>query len=118
MQSILKLLKNALSLERYQRPLTESDRQLLNRLAREIIQREMQIPAIFILESAKPLSYLGSQALAFFQPILSGLFVGNDYKQIQNILERSHSIDFLLQILEKQQEKHGKELNPCEETNH
>ena len=102
MQSILKLLKGAFSLERYQRPLTESDRQLLNRLARGIIQREMQVPAIFILESAKPLSYLGSQALAFFQPILSGLFVGNDYKQIQNILERSHSIDFLLQVLEKQ----------------
>lgn len=118
MQAILKLLKGAFSLERYQRPLNESDRQLLSQLARKITQRELQAPAIFILESAKPLSYLGSQALAFFQPILSGLFVGNDYKQIQNILERSHSIDFLLQVLEKQKEKHRKELNPCEESNH
>ena len=114
MQAILKLLKGAFSLERYQRPLNESDRQLLSQLARKITQRELQAPAIFILESAKPLSYLGSQALAFFQPILSGLFVGNDFKQIQNILESSHSLDFLLQVLEK----HRKELNPCEESNH
>ena len=41
------------------------------RLARRIVARGLATPAIFALESMKPLSFLGSQFLVFVQPFYS-----------------------------------------------
>ena len=41
------------------------------RLARGIVARGLATPAIFALESCKPLSFLGSQLLVFVQPFYS-----------------------------------------------
>lgn len=95
-------LQQAFSLERYQEPLTEQERRLLERIAAAIVRRRLETPALFILESAKPLNYLGSQAMAFFEPVVRGLFAATDYGRVRRILERRQSVEFLLQEIESQ----------------
>ena len=95
-------LCHAFSLERYDEPLTEEERRLLDKIAVEVVRRRMQVPAIFILESAKPLNYLGSQAMAFFEPVVRTLSLSSDYGQVRRILERRQSIECLLEKIEEQ----------------
>lgn len=95
-------LKQAFSLERYEEPLTDQERRLLEKIAAAILRRRLETPALFILESAKPLNYLGSQAMAFFEPVVRGLFAATDYGRVRRILERGHSVEFLLQEIENQ----------------
>ena len=41
----------------------------LERIAREVVERGMETPAIILLESAVPLSFLGSQAVVAAWPL-------------------------------------------------
>ena len=93
-------LKQAFSLERYEEPLTGQERRLLERIAAAIVRRRLETPAVFVLESAKPLNYLGSQAMAFFEPVVRGLFAATDYGRVRRILERRQSVECLLQEIE------------------
>ncbi len=98
-------LKQAFSLERYEEPLTGQERRLLEKIAAAVVRRRMETPALFILESAKPLNYLGSQAMAFFEPVVRGLFAATDYGRVRRILERRQSVECLLQEIENRAEE-------------
>lgn len=93
-------LQQAFSLERYEVPLTGQERRLLEKIAAAIVRRRLETPAVFVLESAKPLNYLGSQAMAFFEPVVRGLFAANDFGRVRRILERRQSVECLLQEIE------------------
>ena len=95
-------LQQAFSLERYEEPLTDQERRLLEKIAAAVVRRRLETPAVFVLESAKPLNYLGSQAMAFFEPVVRGLFAATDYGRVRRILERGRSVECLLQEIEKQ----------------
>lgn len=93
-------LQQAFSLERYEEPLTDQERRLLEKIAAAVVRRRLETPALFVLESAKPLNYLGSQAMAFFEPVVRGLFAATDYGRVRRILERRQSVEWLLQEME------------------
>ena len=93
-------LQQAFSLERYEEPLTGQERRLLEKIADAVVRRRLETPALFVLESAKPLNYLGSQAMAFFEPVVRGLFAATDYGRVRRILERRQSVEWLLQEIE------------------
>jgi len=94
-------LKHAFSLNCYDEPFTEKEHLLLDRIALAIVRRRMQVPSLFLLESAKPLNYLGSQAMTFFEPMIRLLFPTTEYGEIRRILERRHSIEWLLTRIEE-----------------
>ena len=94
-------LQQAFSLERYEEPLTGQERRLLEKIAAAVVKRRLETPALFVLESAKPLNYLGSQAMAFFEPVVRGLFAATDYGRVRRILERGQTVECLLQEIEK-----------------
>lgn len=93
-------LQQAFSLERYEEPLTDQESRLLEKIAEAVVRRRLETPALFVLESAKPLNYLGSQAMAFFEPVVRGLFAATDYGRVRRILERRQSVECLLQEIE------------------
>jgi hypothetical protein len=64
----------------------------------------MTVPAILLLESMKPLSFLGSQALHFFEPMVRSLFSVPDYERVAALLERRDSIEALLVRIEAKDE--------------
>ena len=60
----------------------------------------MTAPAIMALESVKPLNYIGSQAMVFFEPIIQTIFNLKDYDTMRQMLERRETIEMLLLRIE------------------
>lgn len=93
-------LKHAFAIERDFAP-TEEELQLAERLCREIVRRELVMPAVAFLEMSRPLNALGAQALHFFTPLLSAIFDARQCRRIAEFLERRGSIDWLCRRLEE-----------------
>jgi hypothetical protein len=92
-------------------PLSEADRELLGRVALAVARRRMIAPAIVFLESLRPLSYLGSQAMLFLRPFLKDIgslflrektpdVLAEQYERVAAILERREGVEALLRALE------------------
>ena len=60
----------------------------------------MTVPAILFLESVKPLSFVGSQALYFFEPMVRALFTVPEYERFAALLERRDTLEALLVKIE------------------
>jgi len=78
----------------------DSDFALLTDLARKIVRRRLSVPAIFFLETAKPLNYVGAQAMVFFGPFVQVLFESPNYERYTELLERRPTLELLLQMIE------------------
>jgi hypothetical protein len=82
-------------------PMSESDYGLLLDLARRIVRRRLAVPAIFFLESAKPLNYIGAQAMVFFGPFVQILFETPNYYRYTELLEERSTLELLLRMIEE-----------------
>ncbi|MBN1946492.1 MAG: hypothetical protein JW797_12530 [Bradymonadales bacterium] len=96
-------LKDAFSRELDYEPLTDQEVELLDRIARFTVRRHLAVPAILFLESVRPMNYLGSQVMAFFEPAVKALFTAKQYTQLRLVLEKRQSIEILLQRIEQQE---------------
>ncbi len=72
----------------------------LREIATEIKKRNLEVPAILLFESHKPLSYLGGQAMMFFAPFLVPILGYQKVHDYARLLNRRDSIERLLQYLE------------------
>lgn len=93
-------LRNAFAIERDFSP-TEEELQLAERLCREIVRREIVLPALTLLEMSRPLNSVGAQAIHFFTPMLSTIFDPQQCRRMAEFLDRRGSIDWLCQRLEE-----------------
>jgi hypothetical protein len=75
---------------------------MFGRVARLVVQYRMTVPAIFFLESVKPLSFVGSQALQFFEPMVRALFTVPEYDRFAYLMERRENLEALLAAIEQQ----------------
>ena len=82
-----------------ERPLPEH-KEVMDRFARKIIDWRMTAPAILFIESAKPLTFLGNQALIFFQPMVQSIFNFKTYDEVAEILEDRDNLEYLLSRIE------------------
>jgi hypothetical protein len=80
--------------------LPPEDQALFDRLARWIVERRMETPALLFLESSRPLSFVGAQAMHFFQPLASVLFAGPDYGRLARLMEDRANLSILLATIE------------------
>jgi hypothetical protein len=80
--------------------LSADDAQLMERMADAIVKRGMAAPATVFLESMGPMSFLGSQALHFFMPIIDLVFHAKEVEQIARLLERRESAARLIALIE------------------
>lgn len=108
-------LKHAFSMEPYYEPLTPEELALLDRIARFIVRRHMTAPALLFLEMASPLNYVGSQAMAFFEPVVRSLFSATEYMELRRILERRQSVEVLMQRIEATQAEAESPSEPPEQ---
>ncbi len=74
---------------------------VLDKVAHKVVEKQMAVPAIVFLESVKPLNFIGSQAMVFFEPIVQALFNFKDYDTFRQALEKRQSIEILLQKIER-----------------
>ena len=81
--------------------LTVDDKNFLTGIAKKIIELKLVTPAIFFLEMAKPLNFIGSQTMVFFGPIISAFVKTDGYYKAAEIFENHNSIEFLIQEIER-----------------
>ena len=93
-------LRHAFATKPAAEPLSVDDAELLDRMADAIVRRNMAAPATVFLESMGPMSFLGSQALHFFTPIIELAFSSKEVEQVARLLERRESLARLLAIIE------------------
>jgi len=82
-------------------PIPAEEDAVLEKLALKVIQWRMAVPAILFLESVKPLNYIGSQAMVFFEPMIQTVFNFKDYDTLRIAMERRENVENLLQKIEK-----------------
>jgi hypothetical protein len=81
--------------------LSAEDRDLLDRIAGRVVELRLETPAILAIESLGPLSFVGGQALVFFQPLAQALFRFRDYERFAALLERRGSLEALTVAIER-----------------
>ncbi len=81
-------------------PLPEEEYAVLDKVAKKVVEKSMAVPAIVFLESVKPLNFIGSQALVFFEPIVQTVFNFKDYDTFRSALEKRETIEILIQKIE------------------
>ncbi len=77
----------------------EDDRLLLD-LALKIDRKGLTAPAILWLESLRPLSFLGSQAMHFLNPFVQMLVPSETFARLAEILEERAHLERLLAHIE------------------
>ncbi len=73
---------------------------ILNKAADEIVKRRLTVPAIFILESCRPLNFIGSQMLIALEPFIQAIFSISDYRKFALIMESDENIRKFIEIIE------------------
>jgi hypothetical protein len=94
---------------------TEPERRAVDRVCAEVERRHLATPALLFLEVARPLNYLGSQVLHFFQPIVSAVLPTEGYRHFAEFLERRGSVDYLCERLEKMRDLPADTSQPSDE---
>ncbi len=82
-------------------PLAEEEDAILEKLAKKVVEKRMAVPAILFLESVKPLNFIGSQTMIFFEPIIQTVFNFKDYDTFRAALEKRETIEIILLKIEK-----------------
>ena len=81
--------------------ITKDSHEKIIKLAIEIVERGMSVPAIFFLESAKYMSFIGSQILIFLGPIATCFINNSKYYNFAEIIEDKDYIELLIREIEK-----------------
>jgi acyl-CoA reductase-like NAD-dependent aldehyde dehydrogenase len=103
---LIEKLKYAFSIPKEEETVNDREKILLEKIASLIVERHMEVIAITFLESVKPLNFLASQAMLLLKPIVESLFpMEEKYKELQKILEKRGSIEYLIQAIEAQKRK-------------
>tara|TARA_Y100000758_G_scaffold215886_1_gene155211 strand:- start:408 stop:740 length:333 start_codon:yes stop_codon:yes gene_type:complete len=84
---------------------TDQERAIVERLSRIVVRRRLAAPALMALESARPLSFIGSQFLAFFGPLLNMAFSKSETDLLIRLLERRHSLDLVIDTINRQEDE-------------
>lgn len=88
----------------------ERKQELFQKVAQRIVDLRLTPLAIVTLESVKPLTFVGSQLMVFFQPIFTALFPFRQYDEFAALLEERENVEELIRMIEKLEDvrKHGK----------
>lgn len=80
--------------------LSAEDQALIDGLARRVVGMGMAVPAILFLESSKPLSFLGAQAMVFFEPFVKTFFAADGYTRMGRLMEDRENVERLIRRIE------------------
>jgi hypothetical protein len=77
---------------------------LLDAVAGRIAKMGLAVPAIFFLESSKPLSFLGSQFLVFIEPFVKTFIDIKNYDKFCLMMEDRNNVEKLILKVEQLEE--------------
>lgn len=80
--------------------LTDEQAELFGRLAEKVVKLGFALPAMLFLETMRPLNFVGSQVMLFFQPMLRSWFTLREYDLIQQALENRETLNYMTDLIE------------------
>lgn len=88
----------------------ERREELMGKIAERIVRMRLTPVAIVMLESSKPVSFIGSQLMVFLQPIITSVFPFRQYDEIAALMEERSNIELLIRKIEQLEDSrpHGK----------
>lgn len=82
--------------------LTDEERDAwIERAAREVVKRKLEVPAVFMLEMHRPLSFLGSQALIVGTPLIGALVGADNVLKLSKLMEDPRNVERLANRIEE-----------------
>jgi len=84
---------------------TEEDDEVVRKVAEKLVNMRLTVPAIFLLESSKPLAFLGGQLLVFLEPFIQTLFNFKQYQRFAFLMEDRDNWERLLRKIEDLEEE-------------
>ncbi|MGD8627712.1 MAG: hypothetical protein PVH52_01390 [bacterium] len=78
----------------------DKDQALIDAVAEKLVKKHLTVPAIFFLESSKPLAFLGGQLLIFLEPFVQTLFNFEQYQRFAILMEDRDSWEKLVRKIE------------------
>ena len=88
----------------------ERNQEIISRIAGKVVDLKLSPVAIVMLESTKPISFVGSQLMVFLQPIVTAVFPLRMYDEVAALLEDRDNVEALIQTIERLEDerRHGK----------
>ncbi len=80
------------------------DLALFDKLAQWLARRRLATVAVLFLESVKPLTFVGSQAMYFFEPVVKAFLRGDEYSRFARLMEDRDNMERFLQRIEAAEE--------------
>ena len=74
---------------------------LIEKVARFIVNRQLTAPAILMLEVCKPINFVGSQFMLSLNPFVQAIFNTIEYQKFALIIEKDENLELLIQCIEK-----------------
>ncbi len=81
--------------------MSDSDIAFINRLAKRIQSSGFVTPSVFFLEMLRPFSSLGSHAMVFLGPIVTGFVQSDGYYRAAELLNNKNTLSILLDEIER-----------------
>ena len=81
--------------------LTDSDAELIAKVANMIVRRRLATPAMMALEIARPLNFVASQFMAFLSPFATMILNREEYDRFAQILEHRQAVDALVDAISR-----------------
>ena len=79
----------------------DNQNQIIEKLAKRIVDLGLQTPATIFLELHKPITTIFYQSSIFFQPIAAPLFGMERYSNLQSIISNRENNDKLIAFIEE-----------------
>lgn len=100
-----KWLKHAFAVESTDSAIpTESQTKLIDLVCREIVRRQMTLPAQMVLDSSAPLHFLAGQTLRFFEPVLGTVLNPAELRDFAEFIEHRGAVESISRRLTELQE--------------
>ena len=78
-----------------------NEQNILSKFASRIVDKGMTVPVLFFLESTKYVSFIGSQMMVFFGPIMTSFINSEKYYNFSELLEDRSNVEYLLNEIER-----------------
>ncbi len=75
--------------------------ELIDKIAKAIVERRLGTIAIVMLESVKPLTFIGSQLMIFLDPFVTAFFKPDDYRLFSEMIEDRKNLEKLIERIEQ-----------------
>jgi len=74
---------------------------VIERVARVVVERRLETPAVLLLESNRPLTFLLGQGVLAALPVIGGFIPPADIEALSRVLDSEENLDLLIARIEE-----------------